>query len=236
MIAIRRAEDRGHADHGWLDTRHTFSFADYYDPHFMGFSDLRVINEDRVRAGQGFDTHGHRDMEIVSYVLEGELAHQDSMGNGSVIRPGEVQRMTAGTGVLHSERNPSRERPVHFLQIWILPAERRLAPGYEQRAFPEAERRGRLRLVGSPDGRDGSVTIHQDVRLWTALLGDGERVRHDLAPGRAAWIQVARGELRADGERLRAGDGAAVTGVPGIDLVGHGAGPAEVLVFDLRAP
>ncbi len=233
MITIRRAEERGHADHGWLDTRHTFSFADYYDSAHMGFGDLRVINEDRVRPGAGFGTHGHRDMEIISYVLEGELAHRDSMGNGSTIRPGEVQRMSAGTGVRHSEANPSRDQPVHFLQIWILPSEQGLAPGYEQKAFPEAERRGRLRLVASPDGRDGSVTIHQDARLSIALLAGGERVRHELAKGRRAFVHVARGELTLNGERLRAGDGAAISDEAALEIAGTGDGAAEVLVFDL---
>jgi redox-sensitive bicupin YhaK (pirin superfamily) len=233
MITIRPADQRGHADHGWLDTRHTFSFAAYHDPQHMGFGPLRVINEDRVAPGTGFGTHGHRDMEILSYVLEGELAHRDSMGNGSVIRPGEVQRMTAGTGVTHSEENPSRQRPVHFLQIWIQPSRRGLAPGYEQRAFPEAERRGRLRLVASPDGADGSVTIHQDARVWIGLLADDERVRHTLAAGRNAWVHVARGELTLGGRPLRAGDGAAVTDEAELDLAATGAAPAEVLVFDL---
>jgi quercetin 2,3-dioxygenase len=235
MITLRRAEERGHADHGWLDTRHTFSFADYHDPEHMGFSDLRVINEDRVKPGMGFGQHGHRDMEIISYVLEGELRHQDSLGNGSTIRPGEVQRMSAGTGVQHSESNPSRDRPVHFLQIWILPSERGIEPGYEQKSFPEAERRGRLRLVASPDGRDGSLTIHQDARLSLALLAPGDKVRQELAKGRSAWVQVARGELTLDGQRLRAGDGAAVTGESALEIVGQGDRPAEVLVFDLAA-
>jgi quercetin 2,3-dioxygenase len=233
MITVRRAEERGHADHGWLDTRHTFSFADYYDAHHMGFRTLRVINEDRVQPGQGFGTHGHRDMEIISYVLEGELAHRDSMGTGSTIRPGEVQRMSAGTGVLHSEMNPSRERPVHFLQIWILPDRQGHPPSYEQKAFPEAERRGKLRLVASPDGADRSLSIHQDARLYLATLADGERVRHALPAGRHAWVQVARGEVTLNGQRLRAGDGAAVSDEPAIELVGSGPSPAEVLVFDL---
>jgi redox-sensitive bicupin YhaK (pirin superfamily) len=233
MITIRRAEDRGHADHGWLDTRHTFSFADYHDPEHMGFGPLRVLNDDRVRPRQGFGTHGHRDMEIISYVLEGELSHEDSMGNGSVIRPGEVQRMSAGTGVLHSEQNPSRAAPVHFLQIWIIPSQSGLAPSYEQKAYPEAERRGKLRLVASPDGRDGSVTIHQDARLLIGLLGQGERARHALAPGRSAWVHVARGAVSLDGQRLGAGDGAAVMDEAALELAGAGQEPAEVLVFDL---
>jgi quercetin 2,3-dioxygenase len=235
MLTIRRSEERGHADHGWLDTRHTFSFADYHDPEHMGFSDLRVVNEDRVRPGQGFGTHGHRDMEIISYVLEGELGHRDSMGTGSTIRPGEVQRMSAGTGVRHSEMNASPREPVHFLQIWILPDRAGHAPGYEQKAFPEAERRGRLRLAASPNGAEGSVTIHQDARLYLSLLGDGERVRHPLAPGRSAWVQVARGEVTVNGERLRAGDGAALEGEAAVELAGRGAEVADVLLFDLAA-
>jgi redox-sensitive bicupin YhaK (pirin superfamily) len=233
MITVRRAEDRGHFDHGWLDTRHTFSFADYRDDRFMGFSDLRVINEDRVRPGMGFGTHGHRDMEILSYVLEGELAHRDSMGNGSTIRPGEVQRMSAGTGVTHSERNPSGEAPVHFLQIWILPEEQGIRPGYEQRAFPEAERRGRLRVLASRDGRDGSITIHQDAAMLGTLLARGERVRHVIPEGRVAWVQVARGEATVNGQPLRAGDGLAAVDEAALDVEGAGDGVADVLVFDL---
>ncbi|GEJ56730.1 pirin family protein [Anaeromyxobacter diazotrophicus] len=233
MITVRRADERGHAEHGWLDSRHTFSFADYHDPAHMGFSDLRVINEDRVEPGQGFGTHGHRDMEIISYVLEGELSHRDSMGTGSVIRPGEVQRMSAGTGVRHSEQNPSRERPVHFLQIWILPDRAGHTPSYEQKAFPEAERRGRLRLVASPDGAEGSLTIHQDARMYAGLLAEGEQARLPLAEGRQAWVQLARGELSVNGQALRAGDGAALTGEAAVELAGRGAAPAEVLVFDL---
>jgi redox-sensitive bicupin YhaK (pirin superfamily) len=235
MIAIRRAEERGHFEKGWLDTRHTFSFADYHDDRFMGFSDLRVINEDRVLPGKGFGSHGHRDMEILSYVLEGELGHQDSMGNGSTIRPGELQRMSAGAGVVHSERNASALNPVHFLQIWIQPSARGIQPGYEQRAFPEAERRGRLRLVASPDGRDGSVTIQQDASVFAGILGPGESARHEIASGRSAWVQVARGEVTVNGERLRAGDGLAATGEAALHLAGAGSADAEVLVFDLRA-
>ncbi|HET8724610.1 MAG TPA: pirin family protein [Anaeromyxobacteraceae bacterium] len=233
MITIRRSGDRGHLDHGWLDTRHTFSFGEYHDDRFMGFSDLRVVNEDRVRPGQGFGTHGHRDMEILSYVLAGELAHRDSMGNGSTIRPGEVQRMSAGTGVTHSERNPSASEPVHFLQIWILPRERGLPPGYEQRAFPAQERRGRLRVLASPDGRDGSVTIHQDATMSGTLLEKGESVAHAIAPGRVAWLQVARGEVAVNGHHLRAGDGLAAVGEPSLEISGAGDGQADVLVFDL---
>jgi redox-sensitive bicupin YhaK (pirin superfamily) len=232
MMAIRRAEERGHLDHGWLDTRHTFSFADYHDPRFMGFRDLRVINEDRVRAGEGFGTHPHRDMEIVTYVLEGELAHRDSLGNGSTIRPGEVQRMSAGTGIRHSEFNGSRERPVHFLQIWILPEREGLPPGYEQKAFPAAERRGRLRLLASADGAEGSVRIGQDVALLGALLAPGEEVTRTIAPGRHAWVQVARGDVELNGAALGAGDGAAVSDERALAI--RARTDAEVLVFDLR--
>jgi redox-sensitive bicupin YhaK (pirin superfamily) len=241
MITIRRADERGHAEHGWLDSHHTFSFADYYDPAHMGFRSLRVINEDWVQAGKGFPTHPHSDMEIVTYVLDGALEHKDSMGTGSVIRPGEVQRMTAGTGVTHSEHNASRTEPVHLLQIWILPERRRLQPGYEQKAFPESERRGRLRLIASRDGAEGSVTINQDARLYGTLLGDGERVTHALAPGRHAWLQVARGGVRVNGTSLAAGDGAAISDERTLELVGQAArdasgdaeGRAEVLLFDL---
>jgi redox-sensitive bicupin YhaK (pirin superfamily) len=235
MISIRRSEERGHANHGWLDTRHTFSFADYHDERFMGFSDLRVINEDRVEPGMGFGTHAHRDMEIITYVLDGELRHRDSMGNGSIIRQDEVQRMSAGTGVTHSEMNPSSERPVHFLQIWILPRERGRRPGYEQKRFPVEERRGRLRIVASPDARDGSLTIHQDATLAIANLSSAEQIRHEIRPGRAAWVQVARGDLTVNGHVLRAGDGAAVTDEAALELAASGRGDAEVLVFDLAA-
>ena len=233
MITIRPAAERGHFDHGWLDTRHTFSFADYHDPRHMGFGPLRVINEDRVRPGEGFGRHGHRDMEILSYVLAGELTHGDSMGNGSVVRPGELQRMSAGTGVLHSESNASREHPVHFLQIWIVPDRRGLAPGYEQRAFPEAERRGRARLVASPDGADGSVTIQQDARVYATLLAGGEEVRLPLAAGRRAWVQVAHGAVTVNGQAVAEGDGAALTEERAVELAGAGGELANVLVFDL---
>ena len=231
MIAVRPAAERGHADHGWLDTRHTFSFASYRDPAHMGFRSLRVINEDRVKPGKGFGTHAHTDMEILTWVLDGELGHKDSMGDGSVIRPGDVQRMSAGTGVTHSEFNPSPEAGVHFLQIWLLPAERGLPPGYEQKNFPPAERRGRLRLVAARDGRKGAVTIHQDADLWTALLGPGESVRHPLAAGRHAWVHVARGSATLNGYALGAGDGAAVSDEPALEI--SGVTEAEVLVFDL---
>ena len=232
MITIRSAAERGHARHGWLESRHTFSFGDYHDPRHMGFRALRVINEDRVEPGKGFATHSHRDMEIVSYVLDGALEHRDSMGNGSVIRPGDVQRMSAGTGVTHSERNPSKTNPVHLLQIWILPERQGLPPGYEQKAFPESEKRGRLRLVASRDGRDGSVTIHQDVDLYAAILARGETVRHALRPGRHAWVQVAAGEVTLNGEWLEAGDGAAVSDEQTIEISSEERG-AEVLLFDL---
>ena len=231
QIQVRRASERGHANHGWLDSHHTFSVADYHDPAFMGFRALRVINEDRVAGGGGFPPHSHRDMEIISYVLEGALGHKDSMGTGSTIRPGDVQRMSAGTGVQHSEMNASRTDPVHFLQIWIIPDRRGHQPGYEQKAFTREERQGRLRLVASPDGRDGSLTIHQDATLSAALLAPGESATHALAPDRHAWIQVARGTVDVAGERLSAGDGLAATG--GGDLVLTASADAEVLVFDL---
>jgi redox-sensitive bicupin YhaK (pirin superfamily) len=231
MVEVRKAGERGHADHGWLDTRHTFSFADYYDPDFMGFGPLRVINEDRVQPGQGFGAHGHRDMEIISYVLEGALEHRDSLGNGSVIRPGDVQRMSAGTGVRHSEFNASETEPVHFLQIWILPERPGGDPGYEQKHFPESERRGRLRLIGSRDGREGSVVIRQDVDLYSSLLPEGQTLEHRPAAGRLAWVQVARGSVSVNGERLEAGDGAAITGDPTITL--RGLRDAEFLLFDM---
>jgi redox-sensitive bicupin YhaK (pirin superfamily) len=230
MIKIRRSDERGHANHGWLDTYHTFSFADYHDPEFMGFRTLRVINEDFVAPGRGFGTHGHRDMEIVTYVLEGALGHKDNMGTASVIRPGEVQRMSAGTGVLHSEMNPSPDEPVHLLQIWILPERRNLTPEYEQKSFPAAERDGTLRLVASGDGRDGSVTVHQDVSLYGANL-DGTSVSHDFAPGRYGWLQVARGTATINGQPLAQGDGAAISDENRITIEGK---EAEVLLFDLN--
>ena len=230
MSTIRRAHERGHADHGWLNSFHTFSFADYYDPKHMGFRALRVINDDTVAAGRGFGTHGHRDMEIVSYVLSGELGHQDSMGNGSVIRPGDVQRMSAGTGVQHSEQNPSKTSPVHFLQIWIVPDRNGHAPGYEQTHFAETERRGRLRLVASPDGADGSITLHQDARLYAGLFAAGERAVHTVAPGRHAWVHVARGQATVDGHALGAGDALSTSTASELVITGD---DAEVLVFDL---
>jgi redox-sensitive bicupin YhaK (pirin superfamily) len=231
MIRIRRAAERGHFDHGWLDTFHTFSFGDYHDPAHMGFRDLRVINEDRVAPGQGFPTHGHRDMEIVTVILEGALQHRDSLGTGSIIRPGEVQRMTAGTGVTHSEHNASPAESVHLLQIWILPAAPGLHPSYEQKAFPAAARRGRWQLVGSPDGRDGSVTIHQDVKLQLADLAAGDAVDYALAPERHAWLQIARGSVTLDGETLQTSDGAAVSDLTHLRIAAQE--PAELLLFDL---
>ena len=231
MLTPRYASDRGHANHGWLDTNHSFSFADYYDPQHMGFRSLRVINEDRVSPGQGFGTHPHRDMEIISYVLEGALSHRDSMGTGSTIRPGDVQRMSAGTGVTHSEQNGSRTEPVHFLQIWIVPDQRGLAPSYEQKHFSDADKRGKLRLVASPDGADGSVTVHQDARLYATVLGSGEKGRLELAPGRHAWVQVVRGKLRVNDKDLAAGDGAAISDEKAVEL--EGGDLAEALVFDL---
>ena len=231
MITIRRSKERGHADHGWLDTFHTFSFADYWDPQSMGWGPLRVINEDFVAPGTGFPTHAHRDMEIISYVLEGALQHKDSLGTGSVITPGEVQRMSAGTGVRHSEFNASKTEPVHLLQIWIEPARTGIAPGYEQKTFAEATRRGRLRLIAAPDGRDGAVTIHQDATVYATNLDRGERVQHTLAPGRLAWLQVARGALLLNGERLAHGDGAAIQSEPTLTI--EALEPAEALLFDL---
>jgi quercetin 2,3-dioxygenase len=230
MITVRRAEDRGHADHGWLNTYHTFSFADYHDPDFMGFRTLRVINEDRVAPGGGFGTHGHRDMEIVSYVLEGALAHRDSMGTNGVIRPGEVQRMSAGTGVMHSEMNASDSEGVHFLQIWILPERRNITPSYEQKRFEDAERRNRLRLVAAPGGAEGAVEIHQDVRIYSTIL-DGQPLEHEILPGRYGWVQVVRGEAEVNGEKLKAGDGAAIADERSVTLTGTG---AELLLFDLN--
>lgn len=230
-MTIRRADERGHADHGWLNSFHTFSFADYYDPAHMGFRSLRVINDDRVAPTQGFGTHRHQNMEIVSYVLAGGLEHRDSMGTGSVIRPGDVQRMSAGTGVAHSEFNTSATEWVHFLQIWLLPVRAGLAPGYEQRTFAREEKNGLLRLVASPDGGGGSVTIHTDARLYAGLFASGQSARHDLAPGRHAWVHVARGRARINGHELGAGDGAALSDEGAVTL--DGVDDAEVLVFDL---
>ena len=231
MIVRRPSEERGLADHGWLKSRHTFSFADYYDPAHMGFRGLRVINEDRVQPGQGFGTHPHRDMEIISYVLDGELAHRDNMGTGSVIRPGDVQRMSAGTGVLHSEMNPSATNPVHFFQIWLLPARRGISPGYEQKTFDRAEKQGRLLLVAAKDGRQGAITVHADVDLYAGLLSAGGRATLDLERGGHAWVQVASGDVTVNGQVLKAGDGAAVSDEATLDV--RASSDAEVLVFDL---
>jgi redox-sensitive bicupin YhaK (pirin superfamily) len=231
MIEIRRGNERGHARHGWLDSFHSFSFADYYDPAHMGFGALRVINEDRVTAGMGFGTHSHRDMEIISYVLEGGLAHRDSMGNGSVIQPGDVQRMSAGTGVAHSEFNASKTAGVHFLQIWIEPGVRGIAPSYEEKRFDADSKRGRLRLIASPDGREGSVTIHQDANVYAALLDGDEAVQHAIPSGRRAYLHVVRGELDVNGERLHAGDAMKASRETGLALA-RGS-DAEILLFDL---
>lgn len=231
MLNIRKAEDRGHANHGWLDSHHTFSFANYYDPAHMGFGHLRVINEDRVAPGQGFGTHPHRDMEIISYVLDGALAHKDSMGNGSVMKPGDVQRMSAGTGVTHSEFNASKTEEVHFLQIWVLPDAPGHEPGYEQVHFSEAEKRGRLRLVASASGRDGSISLNQDADLYAGLFDGSENASFEIRPGREAWLQVARGEITVNGERLAAGDGLS-TAEAGQWALAEGE-DAEVLLFDM---
>jgi quercetin 2,3-dioxygenase len=231
MLRIRRAEDRGHLDFGWLDTSHTFSFGDYHDPEHMGFRALRVINEDWIRGGGGFPPHPHRDMEILTYVLQGALRHEDNMGNGSVIRPGDVQRMTAGTGVVHSETNASKIEPVHLLQIWMFPERSGLTPSYEQKQFPDEDLRGRLRVVASRDGRDGSITIHQDARLLAAELEPDRPVEHTLAPGRHAWIQIARGAASVHGEQLRVGDGAALSEEPRVSI--EALEPARILLFDL---
>ncbi|MET0339675.1 MAG: pirin family protein [Polyangiales bacterium] len=233
MITLRPATERGHADHGWLDSHHSFSFADYHDPAQMGFRALRVINEDRVRGGMGFGRHPHRDMEIVSYVLDGALEHQDSLGTGSVIRPGDVQRMSAGTGVTHSEYNASKSELVHFLQIWLIPAQRGIAPSYEQKTFAPADKQGRLRLVASPDGRDGSVTLHTDAAIHAGLFAAGESAELPIAKGRGAWVQVARGRVRVNGHELGAGDGAALSEENTVRVEGVGGENAEVLVFDL---
>jgi redox-sensitive bicupin YhaK (pirin superfamily) len=231
MLLIRRSDERGRANLGWLDSRHTFSFADYHDPRYMGFGPLRVINEDRVQPGQGFGTHAHRDMEIVSYVLSGALAHRDSMGNGSVIRRGDVQRMSAGTGVQHSEFNHSVTEPVHFFQIWIIPDRRGLAPGYEEKRFDDDAKRGRLTLVGSRDGRDGSVVIHQDADVYAGLLAPNAQVTHATERSRKTWIQVASGAVTVNGEALAAGDGAALAYEESI-VVGASA-DSELLLFDM---
>lgn len=234
MMIVRPAQERGAANFGWLDSRHTFSFGNYYDPQHMGFANLRVINEDKVKPAKGFATHGHKDMEIISYVLEGALEHKDSIGTGSVIRPGDVQRMSAGTGIMHSEYNHSDTEPVHFLQIWILPAQRGIKPSYEQKTFTQEEKSGTLRLVGSGNGREGSITIHQDVDLYATLLKDGEEVSHRLADGRVGWVQVVRGAVQLNHQSLTAGDGVAISQEEYIALRGAG-NDAEVLLFDMAA-
>ncbi len=231
MFQVRKANDRGHLNHGWLDTYHTFSFADYYDPAHMSFRSLRVMNEDRVAPGQGFGMHGHRDMEIVTYVLSGALAHQDSLGNGESLRPGELQRMSAGTGIRHSEFNPSETEPVHLYQIWLLPQRPGLTPSYEQRAFDAEERHNRFRVVASPDGQDGSLTIHQDARLYLATLDAPASVKHEIASGRHGWLQVLRGSVAANGTQLAPGDGVAASDIDSIEVAAEE--PAEVLLFDL---
>lgn len=232
MITIRRSEERGHFEHGWLNTYHTFSFDQYYDPKFTNFRALRVINEDRVAPAQGFGMHPHRDMEIITYVLEGQLKHKDSIGNTSIIKPGDGQRMSAGTGVLHSEFNPSTGEPVHLLQIWIMPAKKGIEPSYEQKEFPSAEKRGKLRVIASPTGENGSVTIHQDVRLYVAELLKGEQVEHSLAKGRHAWIQIAKGEIELNGQKLKQGDGAAISEEQSVNVKSLD-DLTEVLLFDL---
>lgn len=233
MLTIRKADERGHANHGWLDTHHTFSFADYYDPEHMGFGPLRVINDDTVAGGGGFPPHRHRDMEIISYVIEGALSHKDSMGNGSVIKPGDVQRMSAGPGVVHSEFNASHTEPVHFLQIWILPERAGLPSGYEQKFFSEQEKRGKLRLVVSPDGADGSVRIRQDARMFATVLDHGPSVSHTIPRGRKGWVHVVKGTAELNGHHLEAGDGVAIEGEEQLTLSSKDTG--EVLLFDMAA-
>jgi redox-sensitive bicupin YhaK (pirin superfamily) len=233
MITLRKSADRGYADHGWLKSRHSFSFADYHDPGHMGFGNLRVINEDRIAPGTGFGTHGHRDMEILSYVLEGALAHRDNIGNGATIVPGELQRMSAGRGVMHSEFNAARDATTHFLQIWILPDHAGIDPGYEQKAFADDTKRGRLRLVASPDGRDGSLTVHADARLYAGLFDGDEQARLALQPGRLGYVHVARGGVRVNGQSLLAGDAALLRGEAQVEL--NQGRAADVLVFDLAS-
>lgn len=234
MITLRPAHERGAANFGWLDSRHSFSFGNYYDPVHMGFSSLRVINEDKIAPSQGFSTHGHRDMEIVTYVLSGGLAHKDSIGNGSVIRHGDVQRMSAGTGIMHSEYNASSSEPVHLLQIWLLPDTQGLSPSYEEKHIPVGDTPGQLRLIGSRDGRDGSVTIHQDVNLYAALLNDGDQIAHNLGPSRWAWLQVAHGALQVNDQTLTAGDAAGIVLTADLDITAQAEG-TEFLLFDLAA-
>jgi redox-sensitive bicupin YhaK (pirin superfamily) len=232
MITIRKAEERGHFDFGWLNTYHSFSFGDYFDPKHTRFRTLRVINEDFVQAGHGFPTHGHRDMEIVTYILQGALEHRDSMGTGSIIRRGDAQRMSAGTGVTHSEANPSRDEPVHLLQIWIFPREQDLKPEYEEKKFSDDEKRNRLRLIVSPDGSEGSVKIHQDAKIFASLLDESQEVVHSLENGRSAWLQVAAGSVRLNDVALKRGDGAAVTQESKLRITAQE--PAEILLFDLK--
>jgi len=231
MLTIRKSNQRGHFNHGWLNTFHTFSFDQYYDPRYMGFRDLRVINEDFVAPGRGFPKHGHRDMEIITYILAGALKHEDSMGNGSVIRPGDVQRMTAGTGVTHSEQNASDTESVHLLQIWILPNAQDLSPGYEQQAFSEVERSNQLRLIASADGREGSVTVHQDIGLFASIIDARKTVVHAMNPSRYGWLQIARGAVEVNGERADQGDGVVIVAESELKL--DALEPAEVLLFDL---
>ena len=231
MIQLRKSSDRGHADHGWLKTYHTFSFADYHDPAHMGFAALRVINEDWVQPGMGFGMHGHRDMEIVTYVLAGALGHKDSMGNGSILKPGEFQRMSAGTGVRHSEFNPSATEPVHLYQIWLEPKGVGIEPSYEQKFFADDEKHGKFRLVASPDGADGSLTIYQNAKVYLSTLNADDTVRHELAKGRRAWLQVLRGQVEVDGQHAEAGDGFAVSDESKVSVVGKAF--AEVMLFDM---
>jgi redox-sensitive bicupin YhaK (pirin superfamily) len=231
MIAVRKAEHRGNANHGWLDTRYTFSFSDYYDPRFMGFRALRVMNEDRIEPGHGFGMHPHRDMEIVTYVLEGQVAHRDSLGTSGTIERGELQRITAGTGILHSEHNASNKDPLHLYQIWLLPERPGLAPGYEQRQIDLGQAHGAWRLVASPTGADGSLTIHQDVRILVSTLEDGRSLTHEVPPGRHAWLQVLRGGVDLRDQRLSAGDGAAISGENDVSVTSRG--DAELMLFDL---
>ena len=232
MLTIRKAQDRGHFDHGWLDTYHSFSFAGYYDPAHMGFGPLRVINDDTIAPGAGFPTHGHRNMEIITYVLDGALEHRDSTGRSEILRPGEVQRISAGAGITHSEYNPSISEPVHLLQIWLLPSESGGAPAYEQRTYPETSRCGRLCPVASPTGADGAIPIKQEATVYVSVLDSNDRVSHDLGPNRKAWIQVARGSIHVNGERLSAGDGAAIEGATRVDLAAAGE-HSDVILFDL---
>jgi quercetin 2,3-dioxygenase len=231
MLTLRKSQDRGYADHGWLKSFHSFSFADYHDPEHMGFGNLRVINEDRIAPGTGFGTHGHRDMEIVSYVLDGALGHKDSIGNGATIVPGEVQRMSAGRGIAHSEFNHAPDQTTHFLQIWLLPNARGIEPGYEQKAFADADKRGALKLVASPDGRDGSVTIHADASMYAGLFDGAERAERALDPQRLAYVHVVRGQVSVNGQPLSAGDAAQLTGESRL-VIDQGRA-AEVIVFDL---